>query len=674
MKFLIERDATVQTAALQENNYLTEPEQDKTPIVIVGTGPVGIRTAQELLRLSPYTPIVQYGAEPWTPYNRVKLSSLLAGEISTLEIQNELQTAHDNHVAQHHNCAIKSIDRINSCVVDSRGHRQAYNKLILAVGSSAHIPGIPGADNPNIFAFRDMNDVQQLLARRVRSRRTVVVGGGLLGLEAARAMQKNNTEVVVVEHNPRLMQRQLDESAAELLREHLMSLGIKFHLKTTIKSFQANGSNHYIYFTNGKSIVCDTIIIATGIKPNIKLALNAGLRVGRGIKVNDFLQTSDPNIYAVGECVEHKGYIYGFVAPGMEQASIAAHHITGKDVAYRGSVSATKLKVVDKSVFSIGVVGDDIDPTYHKQLTFEDPSSGIYRTLTLQRYKVVGAIAMGPWSHISRLQEMVTHQRKLYPWQIHRFKKYGDIWTEETSTSVATWPAKAVVCNCTGTTRGDITQAIAQGNSSIDTIMQCTGASTVCGSCRPLVSQLANNESEEITPVKGIMTTAVLAITGFLATLSLLGIPAINAAPSVQQFSMNFIWEDSFWKQVTGYSVLALTVIGLLMSLRKRWRIFKLGDFNYWRIVHIALGVAVLAVLLLHTGLHLGSNLNMALMLAFLGVALTGSIAGGVVAFESRLNPLTAKRLRSYINHTHLILFWPLPVLLGFHIVSFYYF
>ncbi|WP_455200484.1 FAD-dependent oxidoreductase, partial [Kaarinaea lacus] len=622
----------------------------------------------------PNTPIVQYGAEPWLPYNRVKLSSLLAGEISAVDIQNELQTNQENYVVQHHNCAIKGIDRINACVIDSQGHRQPYSKLVLAVGSSAHIPSIPGADNPNIFAFRDMNDVQQLLARRVRSRRTVVVGGGLLGLEAARAMQKNNTEVVVVEHNPRLMQRQLDEPAAEMLREHLMQLGIKFYLKTAIKCFEASGSNHCIYFNNGKSIVCDTIIVATGIKPNIKLALNAGLRVGRGIKVSDTLQTSDKNIYAVGECAEHKGNIYGFVAPGMEQASVAAHHIAGKEVTYPGSISTTRLKVVDKSVFSIGIVGDDIDSTYHTQISYQDSSKGIYRTLTLQRFKVVGAIAMGPWSHISRLQEVVTHKRKLYPWQIRRFKKYGDIWTGETSTSVASWPARAVVCNCTGITRGEITQAITEGNCSLDAIMQCTGASTVCGSCRPLVGQLANNETEETAAPKGILATTILTIAGLIATILLLGIPAIDAAPSVQQFSINFLWEDTFWKQVSGYSVLALTVIGLLMSFRKRWRLFKLGDFAYWRVLHIALGVTVLSLLVLHTGLQLGSNLNLVLMLTFLGVALTGSIAGAVVAMEPRLDPLTAKRARSYINYAHLILFWPLPVLLGFHIVSFYYF
>ncbi|WP_455209277.1 FAD-dependent oxidoreductase, partial [Kaarinaea lacus] len=450
--------------------------------------------------------------------------------------------------------------------------------------------------------------------------------------------------------------------------------GIKIYLKTAIKSFEANGSNHYIYLANGKSIVCDTIVIATGIKPNIQLALDAGLHVGRGIQVNDAMQTSDPNIYAVGECAEHNGQVYGLVAPGMEQASIAAHHICGETVVYRGSISVTTLKVVDKNVFSIGIVGDDIDLTFHKQVTYQDISKGIYRSLTLRHFEVVGAIALGPWSNISRLQEMVTHQRKLYPWQIHRFKTRGEIWPEEISTNVASWPAKAVVCNCTGITRGEISQAIARGNESLEAIMQCTGASSVCGSCKPLVSQLVGDVAGSSAPAQGVTLTAILTVAGFIATLLLLGLPAIKQAASVQEFSISFLWQDPFWKQVTGYSVLALSVIGLVMSLRKRWRVFKLGDFNYWRVLHIALGVTVLAVLLLHTGLQLGTNLNFALMLTFLGIALTGSMAGAVVAVEPRLNPMLAKRARSFINFVHLIMFWPLPVLLGFHIASFYYF
>jgi nitrite reductase (NADH) large subunit len=664
----------VQTAVLPQQEYPVETGAAKTPVVIIGTGPVGIRTAQELLRHSPATPIVQYGAEPWLPYDRVKLSSLLAGEITTLDIQNELKTSAGHQVVQHHNCAIQSIDRDAACVIDVNGRRQPYSKLVLAMGSSPHLPHIDGISNPNIFAFRNLNDVQQLLARRVRSRRTVVIGGGLLGLEAARSMQKNNTEVIVIEHNARLMQRQLDEAAAELLREHLLQMGLKIHLKTAIKSFEANGSNHYIYLANGKSIVCDTIIVATGIKPNVQLALDAGLHVGRGIKVNDAMQTSDPAIYAVGECAEHNGMVYGLVAPGMEQAAVAAHHIIGENVGYRGSVSATRLKVVDKTVFSIGVVGDDVDVNFHKQLVYSDTSKGIYRSLTLRRFELVGAVALGEWLQVSRLQEMVTHRRRLSPWQIQRFKKTGELWSEEASSHVASWPAKAVVCNCTGVTRGDLSCAFEQGHRTLSGLMQCTGASTVCGSCRPLVAQLVDDATVPASPPKGIAATAVLASAGFIGAILLLGLPAVDATSSVQTFSLNFLWEDTFWKQVTGYSVLALSVIGLLMSLRKRWTRFRLADFNYWRVAHIALGVAVLAVLLLHTGLQLGANLNLVLMLTFLGVALTGSLAGAIVALEPRLDPLTAKRARSFINYLHLIVFWPLPVLLGFHIMSFYYF
>ncbi|WP_455366155.1 FAD-dependent oxidoreductase [Kaarinaea lacus] len=664
----------MQTAVLEQQDIVADSGEAKTPVVIVGTGPVGIRTAQELLRHSPDTPIVQYGDEPWLPYDRVKLSSLLAGEVTTIDIQNELKTTTDHQVVQHHNCAIKSIDRAGSCVVDVNGRRQPYGKLVLAVGSSPHLPHIEGIENPSIFAFRDLSDVQQLLARRVRSRRTVIVGGGLLGLEAARAMQKNNTEVVVVEHNARLMQRQLDERAAELLREHLLQMGIKIYLKTAIKSFEANGSNHYIYLANGKSIVCDTIIVATGIKPNVDLALDAGLHVGRGIKVNDAMQTSDPNIYAVGECAEHNGSVYGLVAPGMEQASVAAHHIIGENVAYQGSVSATRLKVVDKTVFSVGVVGDDVDISFNKQLVYQDSSQGTYRCLTLRRFELIGVVALGAWSQVSRLQEMVTHRRKLYPWQIRRFIKTGELWNEENASHIASWPARAVVCNCTGVTRGELTRALEQQNHTLESLAKCTGASTVCGSCRPLVAQLVDDAPNEATPAKGITAMAVLALAAFVATLLLLGVPTIEQASSVQYFSLNFLWEDTFWKQVTGFTVLGLSVIGLLMSLRKRWKLISFGDFNYWRVVHTALGVTVLVVLLLHTGLQMGANLNLTLMLTFLAVALTGAMAGAIVALEPRLDPLTAKRARSFINYVHLIVFWPLPVLLGFHIVSFYYF
>ena len=235
-------------------------------------------------------PVTIFGAEPWTPYNRVKLSSLLAGDISSIDIHNELQAPEGNqYVIQHHNCAIVSINRENKTVTDSSGQIHRYARLVLAVGSQAHIPNIPGIDLPGIFTFRDLNDAQKLMARRVRSRRTVIIGGGLLGLEAAKAMQKNNTEVYIIEHNPRLMQNQLDENAAEILREHLLSLGIRVVLHDGIKQIRGSLTVNEIELRSGKTISCDTLIVATGIRPNVDIAREAGLPVSKGIKVNQHL-------------------------------------------------------------------------------------------------------------------------------------------------------------------------------------------------------------------------------------------------------------------------------------------------------------------------------------------------------------------------------------------------
>jgi len=647
------------------------------PIVIVGTGPVGIRVAQELLKSNPNSIIVQYGAEPWMPYDRVRLSSLLAGEVDTFDIENLLVLNQDSKVTQIHNCKIVSIDRDNFCIVDSRGCRQPYSKLILAVGSSPHVPSIPGVTNRNIFTFRDLSDAEKLSARRIRSRRTVVVGGGLLGLEAAKAMQKNNTEVYIIEHNSWLMQRQLDEPASDLLREHLLSLGIHVYLKTAIKSFEAVGNNQQITLLNGKIITCDTIIIATGIKPNIDLALQAGLHVGKGIKVNDCMQTSDPNIYAVGECIEHDGNVYGLVAPGFEQASIAAHHIAGDSVTYRGSTAATRLKVIGTNVFSMGIVGEDINPTIHKQQFFQDHAKGIYRAITLKHFTVVGAVAIGDWPDITRLQEMITHARNVYPWQTLRFVKTGLLWPTALSDDVATWPARTVVCNCTGVTRGVLSDCIARGINTVDTVMQATGASGVCGSCRPLLVKLVDNSSVvtgNTEVIKGQTAITIISIVGFFFVLLQLFVPAINAPQSVQHFSLNFLWENNVWKQVSGFTLLGITVIGLLVSIRKRWRKLRFGHYNYWRVMHVVLGVILLATLALHTGFHFGTHINFLLMLTYISIAISGVISAAVVAFETKLPLFVAKRARSIVNFTHILLFWPFPTLVGFHIVSFYYF
>ena len=656
----------------------TECSHDNAhPIVIVGAGPVGIRAAQELLRRIPESNIVQYGAEPWMPYDRVKLSSLLAGDIKRLEIDNVLVLNQDSNVTQFHNCEISTIDRDRREVIDIHGNKQSYRKLILAVGSTPHVPNITGITNRNIFTFRSLSDTEQLLARRIRSRRTVVLGGGLLGIEAAKAMQRNNTEVTIIEHNTRLMQNQLDERAAEILREHLLSLGIKVYLKSTVKSIDSDRNSHTINLTGDSYIKCDTVIVATGIRPNINIALQAGLHVGRGIKVNNFMQTSDPDIYAVGECVEHNGNIYGLVAPGLEQASIAVHHIAGDSVSYKGSASSTQLKVVGINVFSMGIVGDEVDHSIHKQIVYQDDAKGIYRALTLKRFQIVGAVSMGGWTDIPRLQEVITNKRSVTPWQKTKFAKLGRLWSETMSNNVASWPAKTVVCNCTGVTRGHITSVIEKGCSSIEKISVETGASNVCGSCRPLLMQLVNSGSptkDVVSQSTSSRSMAISSLLGIFLILLLFLIPALPSPQSVQHFSINMLWENNLWKQVSGFTLLGITAIGLLVSIRKRWRKFRLGHYNYWRLMHVVLGALLLSILIIHTGFHFGERVNLILMLSFLGIAFSGAVSAMVVVIEPKMSPLVAKRMRNIVNYLHLILFWPFPTLVGYHIVSFYYF
>lgn len=397
------------------------------PIVIVGSGPVGIHFLQALLAHQPDSAIVIYGNEPWLPYNRVQLSSFIAGDIGWSGLVETQALPNASNITTRFNTEIVEIDPVNKLVIDNAGYRQHYSKLILATGSRPHVPGIPGTDLKNVFTFRDLSDAEQLVARRVRARRTVVIGGGLLGLEAAHAMTRYHTEVIVIDHANRLMSQQLDDRASELLREYILSLGIRVHLSSPIKQICGESQVTGVLLRNDKRIACDTVIMATGIRPNMELALAAGMNVGRGIKVNNAMQTSDPDVYAVGECAEHNGQVYGLVTPGYEQAQVAAFNLSGKQSNYTGSIAATELKVVGQSVFSMGEL-DNESPDYNlHSLQYEKTSTQVYRKLVIQRHRLVGAIAIGEWPALHRIREAITQRCLLWPWEIKRFRKTGEI-------------------------------------------------------------------------------------------------------------------------------------------------------------------------------------------------------------------------------------------------------
>ncbi len=644
----------------------------RAPVLVVGSGPVGVRVVQELRRHQPLQPIVLCGAEAHEPYNRVRLSSFLMGELGLAELNFDALLPDDPAFELRLGCAIDSIERDVQCAIDSRGRVQHYSRLVLAIGSSPHVPNIPGIALPGVFTFRDFSDAQKLFARRMRSRRCVVLGGGLLGLEAARAMRRFHTEVLVVEHNTRLMPRQLDTRAAQATQKHIESMGISVTLGDGVREILGDGRVAGVLLQSGRRLDCDTVIVATGIRPNVNLARNAGLHVGRGIRIDDRACTSDPNIFAVGECAEHRDVVYGLAAPGFEQASVAAANIAGLNARYQGSIAATKLKVVGTPVFSMGSVADE-DVSTHAQHYYHEEPNGQHTTLIVQRGRMIGAAAIGANAEVNRLQEVIKQRGRVWFWQLQRFQSSGRLWPDVPGDDVVLWPAGATVCNCTGVTRGQLSGAISLQCATVEALSACTGAGKICGTCRPLLQQLLGSAGK-LQPSRGATPVLTLSIVAACCAL-LLSLPwNVLDTTSVQvEPAFSHWWRDAFLKQVSGYTLLGLSAITLLVSLRKRITGFKWGEFALWRVAHVAIGVLTTVVLLAHTGGRLGANLNLVLSSSFCGLIAVGGVSGALIANEHRLGA-RAVRLRRIWVRTHILLFWPLPVLLGFHVLQAYFF
>lgn len=646
-------------------------------VIVIGGGPSGIRVAQEVSRRG--IPVILFNAERWQPYNRVKLTSLLAGDVQIGQVYQSPCFLTGDKVKLYSSHSIIDIDRQNKTVTGQFGRIWPYSKLVFCTGSRPYVPLIPGKNLPGVYTFRNFDDVEKLIARSFRSRHAVVIGGGLLGLEAARGMAVRGVEITIVEHERHLMARQLDHGAGRLLAREIEAMGIAVRTGCGVRAIGGHSAVESVMFTNGESLVCDSVILCTGIRSNIELARDVGLAYGRGIKVDACMRTSDPDIYAVGECAEFQGHIYGLVGPGLEQAAIAAANIAGEKASYAGSVPATKLKVVGIDVFSLGDVEQLEQRTDVETIIYEPPGSSSYRLLVLKHGRLVGAIAVGAYPEINRVQQAVKERRRIWPWQLCRFKSTGRIWAEQTLRSVIDWPGAATVCNFTGVTRGQIGDAIALGCTSLQDVKRDTGASSVCGSCRPLIEQLLSGEPVKHEPVAWFRPILFFSMLTLLAALATIFLPAWPYTKTVQQnIKVDQVWRDGSWKQVSGFTLLGLSVAAALLSLRKRIRWLNFGGFNHWRLVHIGVGGITLAVLFIHTGFRLGHNLNFWLMLTFLSLALMGAIAGGVTAIEHRLlnGPLWSSDVqpRRVPVWLHIIAFWPLPLLLLFHILSVYYY
>lgn len=364
----------------------------------------GMRTVEELLKLDPdLYAITVLGAEPHGNYNRILLSPVLAGEKRVDEIMlNTREWYAANGIALHAGDPVVAIDRARRVVRAASGHEVGYDRLLLATGSRPFMIPVPGVDLPGVIAFRDINDVETMLAAARDHRRAVVIGGGLLGLEAANGLKRQGMEVTVVHVMDSLMERQLDKPAAALLKQALEARGLRILLGTNTEAILGQGGRvSSVRFKDGSEIDADLVVMAVGIRPNVELAKSAGLHCERAIVVDDTLQTlSDPRIYSVGECVQHRKATFGLVAPLWEQARVAAAHLAGfGHRRYVQSEHSTKLKVTGVDLFSAGDFIGDADT---EDLVFRDPRRGAYKRLVLKNNRIQGVVlygdvADGPW-------------------------------------------------------------------------------------------------------------------------------------------------------------------------------------------------------------------------------------------------------------------------------------
>lgn len=659
---------------------LVEPEPTAmataqiAPVVIVGNGPAGMAAARHLLERRPEIPLVIYGAEPHRPYNRVRLSSVLAGDVGWDGVSEQLTVPTGARVEQRLGYTVTEISHADHQIQDDSGRTQHYSKLILATGSHPHIPVISGIDLSGVYTFRNRDDAEALMARRVRSHHTVVLGAGLLGLEAARGMQRSGTRVTVIEHADRVMSTQLDLGGADMLSEKLRELGMDLVVGDGVRQITGQQRVSGVRLLSGQEIPCDTVIVATGIRPNISLARDARIAWGDGVRVDDNMRTSVKDVYAIGECAEHRGRIYGLVAPGLEQAGVAVSHILDEGGSYQGSLASTRLKVVGCSVFSMGPMGARDERRGGERYQYRDVAQGRYRALLIRRHRLEGVVAIGDWDDTARIQSAITEKRLIWPWQRWRFVQTGSLWPEDEAKQVAAWPATALVCQCKAVPRGALSAAIEGGACSLEQLRRCTGASTVCGSCKPLLEQLLGTRTPEpVALQRSLFIAAMLSLLGALAFLLL---PTIPYANSVQlSWRWDDLWREGLLKQISGFTVLGLFALGLLLSPRKRlkkWQ--RWGRFDFWRLGHVSLGILVMVALLAHTGLRLGEGLNALLMISFVITLLLGAISTGVISVEHRLPSALATRLRRQSVWLHILWFWPVPVALAFHVLKTYWY
>jgi nitrite reductase (NADH) large subunit len=466
----------------------------KMNLVVVGNGMAGMRVVEELLKIAPdIYDITVFGDEPYPNYNRIMLSPVLANE-QTIDdiILNTREWYAENNIRLYTNARINKIDRKNRVVYAEDGTSAEYDRLLLATGSKPFMLPIPGADLQGVLGYRDIKDTNDMIEAAKHYKHAVVIGGGLLGLEAANGLKIQGMDITVVHKNEWLLERQLDKTAGKMLQKSLEAKGLNFLLnKDTEALIGKDGRVSAIKFKDGQELPADLVVMAVGIRPNYALAESAGIHCNRGIVVNDTMQTYDPRIYAVGECVSHRGTSYGLVAPLFEMAKVCATHLANFGIGlYKGSVTSTKLKVTGIDLFSAGNFSGGEDT---EEIVLHDAVGGVYKKLVIKDDKIIGSVLYGDTTDGAWYFQMLRDSKPIHEIRDHLMFGQDSLGNtgHQGQDKAAAMTDEMEVCGCNGVCKGTIVKAIQEkGLFTIDDVKKQTKAGSSCGSCTGLVEQI----------------------------------------------------------------------------------------------------------------------------------------------------------------------------------------
>ena len=482
---------------------------DKKRLVVIGNGMAGARAVEEILARGGGEKfhITMFGAEPCGNYNRILLSSILDGTQSAEGVTlNPLAWYTEKGITLLSGVRAVRIHRFAKFVLGAEGTIEPYDQLIIATGSRPYIPPVEGltredgSDKPGIFGFRSLEDCRRIAEYARGQRRAAVIGGGLLGLECAHALQAMGMEAHVVHRSKHLMNQQLDSPAGAILQSVLEKLGVIVHLGMNTTGVLGDERVTGLAFKEGPELECDIVVFASGTVPNTELAARCGLTVERAIVVNNQLRTDDPNIYAVGECVQYRAQVYGLVAPAWEQAKVLAEHITGQDpkAAYYGSKIATRLKVAGVQLASMGRVEptDDQDEV----VQFSEPRMGTYKKLIIREGRLIGGILLGDADRAADLFSLFDSSAPLPEERISLLFNIGAAVVKRGFDQI---PLETQICSCSNVRMGTLLDCVKNGLRTVDAVMEATRAGKACGSCDPTVREIIGWACGEATAETG---------------------------------------------------------------------------------------------------------------------------------------------------------------------------